>query len=82
MHKEGDGGQKLELFKHPAEKVLQELMSDILGLDVSTLPSRSTWILMETDCLQVMQIEFNRPVSFQLAQLRIGEGKVPVSLVI
>ncbi len=29
MHKEGDGAQKLELFKHPEEKVLQELMSDI-----------------------------------------------------
>ena len=29
MHKEGDGAQKLELFKHPEEKVLQDLMSDI-----------------------------------------------------
>ncbi len=29
MHKEGDGAQKLELFKRPAEKVLQEVMSDI-----------------------------------------------------
>ncbi len=29
MHKEGDGAQKLELFKHPEEKVLLTLMSDI-----------------------------------------------------
>ena len=29
MHKEGDGAQKLELFKHPEEKVLHELMSNI-----------------------------------------------------
>ena len=29
MHKEGDGAQKLELFKHPEEKVLHELMSKI-----------------------------------------------------
>ncbi len=29
MDKEGDGAQKLELFKHPEEKVLHELMSDI-----------------------------------------------------
>ena len=29
MHKERDGAQKLELFKHPEKKVLQELMSDI-----------------------------------------------------
>ncbi len=29
MHKEADGAQKLELFKHHAEKVLLELMSDI-----------------------------------------------------
>jgi hypothetical protein len=29
MHQEGDGAQKLELFKRPAEKVLRELLSDI-----------------------------------------------------
>ncbi len=29
MHKEGDGAQKLELFKHPEEMVLLELMSYI-----------------------------------------------------
>ncbi len=29
MHKEGDGAQKLELFKRPAEKVLQDLMPNI-----------------------------------------------------
>jgi len=57
MHKEGDGAQKLELFKHPEEKVLHELMSTFGWLDVSTLPSRSTWILMETDCLQVMEMD-------------------------
>ena len=44
MHREGDGAQKLELFKRPAEKV-------------STLPSRSTWILMETDCLPVIPMD-------------------------
>ena len=29
MHQEGDGAQKLELFKRPAEKVLRELIADI-----------------------------------------------------
>ena len=29
MHQEGDGAQKLELFKRPAEKVLRELIGDI-----------------------------------------------------
>ena len=29
MHQEGDGAQKLELFKRPAEKVLRELISNI-----------------------------------------------------
>ena len=43
--------------------------------DVSILASRSTWILMETDCS-------NGSVSFQLAQIRVGADKVPVSLVI
>ena len=30
MHQEGDGAQKLELFKHPAEKVLRELISELI----------------------------------------------------
>ena len=29
MHQEGDGAQKLDLFKRPAEKVLRELIGDI-----------------------------------------------------
>ena len=28
MHREGDGAQKLELFKRPADKALRELISD------------------------------------------------------
>jgi hypothetical protein len=57
MHKEGDGAQKLELFKHPEEKVCMNSCPTFGWLDVSTLPSRSTWILMETDCLLVMQMD-------------------------
>ncbi len=57
MHKEGDGAQKLELFKHPEEKVCQNSCLTFSWLNVSTLPSRSTWMLMETDCLQVMQMD-------------------------
>ena len=30
MHQEGDGAQKLELFKRPAEKVLRELISELI----------------------------------------------------
>jgi hypothetical protein len=57
MDQEGDGAQKLELFKLLVEKVLWNSVVTYCWLDVSTLPSRSTWILMETDCLPDIQMD-------------------------
>ncbi len=48
MHQEGGGAQKLELFKLPAERSCVNSSGTFGRLVVSTLPSRSTWILMET----------------------------------
>ena len=75
MHKEGGGAQKLELFKHREEKVLQELMSDIrlAGCQHFALDPHGN---------RLFASHANGSVCFQLAQFHIGEGKVPVSLVI
>ena len=80
MHQEGDGAQKLELFKRSLQRRFCENSYPTSSwLDVSTLPSRSTWILMETDCFQVIPMDlylFN-----QLSFLRICEENFSCVLV-
>ncbi len=51
MHLEGDGAQKLELFKRPAEKVLRELISDtrLAGYQLALLPILKASACTETD---------------------------------
>ncbi len=79
MHQEGDGAQKLELFKRPAEKVLREVMADIrlagcqhFGFKEYLDPHRN----------RLFAGHSNGSVTFQLAQIRLGADKVPISLVI
>ena len=79
MHKEGDRAQKLELFKHPEEKILQELMSDIRLAGCQHFAFKE---YLDPHGNRLFACRANGSVCFQLAQLRIGEGKVPVSLVI
>ena len=79
MHQEGDGAQKLELFKRPAEKVLRELISDIRLAGCQHFAFKE---YLDPHGNRLFAGHSNGSVSFQLAQLRIGEGKVPVSLVI
>ena len=77
MHHEGDGAQKRELLKHPAEKTLRERISDIW------LAGSQHFALKEyfnPHGNRLFASHSNGSVSLQLAQLRIGEGKVPVSL--
>jgi len=57
MHKEGDGAQKLELFKHPEEKVLHELMSNIRLAGCQHFAFKEYLDPLETDCLPVMQMD-------------------------
>jgi hypothetical protein len=79
MHAEGDGEQVLELLRRPVEKFLLELMADI----------RLDW------CQHFGFQEYKDPrgnrlfagqsygsVSFQLAQLKVSEGKVPLFIVL
>jgi hypothetical protein len=72
MHRKGDGAQKLELFKRPAEKVCENLYPTNAWLDVSTLASKSTWTLMETDYLLVMPID--QSLSNRFGLLRCGDS--------
>ncbi len=79
MHVEGDGEQVLELFKRPVEKVLRELLADI----------RLAWCqhfafheYKDKKGNRIFAGHANGSVSFQLAQLNVGEGKVPVSIVL
>jgi hypothetical protein len=79
MHAEGDGEQVLELFKRPVEKVLRELMADMrlagcqhFGFQEYKDPRGN----------RLFAGHSNGSVSFQLAQLKVGEGKVPVSIVL
>ena len=79
MHAEGDGEQVLELFKRPVEKVLRELMGDMrlagsqhFGFHEYKDPHGN----------RLFAGHSNGSVSFQLAQIKVGEGKVPVSIVL
>jgi hypothetical protein len=77
MHQEGDGAQKLELFKRPAEKVLRELISDIRLAACQHFAFKE---YLDPRGNRLFAGHSNGSVSFQLAQLWIGEDEFPVSL--
>ena len=79
MHKEGDGAQKLELFKRPAEKVLRELMADVRLAGCQHFGFKE---YLDPHGNRLFAGHSNGSVTFQLAQIRVGADKVPVSLVI
>ena len=79
MHLEGDGAQKLELFKRPAETVLRELLSDIRLAGCQHFGFKE---YLDPHGNRLFAGHSNGSVSFQLAQFRVGPGNVPVSLVI
>ncbi len=71
MHKEGDGAQKLELFKRPAEKVLLELMSNIQLAGCQHFAFKE-YLDPPSHGNRLFAGHANGSVSFQLAQLRIA----------
>ena len=79
MHKDGDGPQILELFTRPGEKVLRELIGDL------RLASHQHFAFHEYKDPHGNRLfagDANGSVSFQLAQIKIGNDKVPVSIVL
>ncbi len=79
MHQEGGGAQKLELFKRPAEKVLRELMADIRLAECQHFGFKE---YLDPHGNRLFAGHSNGAVPFQLAQIRVGADKVPVSQVI
>ena len=74
MHAEGDGEQVLELFRRPVETFLLELMADMrlagcqhFGFQEYKDPRGNRLFVGHS----------NGSVSFQLSELKVGEGKVP-----
>ena len=79
MHTKGGGEQVLEVFMHPAEKVLRELMADM------RLAGSQHYAFHECKdpCgNRHFAGHSNGSIPFQLAQLKVGEGKIPVSIVL
>jgi hypothetical protein len=79
LHTDGDGPQVLELFARPVEMVLRELIGDL------RLAGHQHFAFHEykdTHGNRLFAGDANGDVSFQLAQIKIGNDKVPVSIVL
>jgi hypothetical protein len=79
MRVEADGAQNPELFKRPIEKVMRELIGDM------RLAGKQHYAFQEYEDPHGNRLfagDANGSVSFQLAQLKIGPHKVPMSIVI
>jgi hypothetical protein len=81
MHKVGDGPQILKLFTMPAGKVLREVIGDL------RLAGHQHFAFHESKDPHGNRLfagDANGSVSFQVqsAQIKIGIGKVPVSIVL
>ncbi len=79
MKAEGAGEKNPELFVRPAEKVLRELIGDVRSSSCQHFTFNEYKKPHEN---RLFAGHSNGSVSFQLAQMRVGEGKVPVSIVL
>ncbi len=68
-----------ELFKCPIEKVLQDLIDDMRLAGKQHFASCE---YKDPNGNRMFAVDANGAVSFQLAQARIGQNKVPVSIVL
>jgi len=79
LWEEGDGNQAVQLYKRPALKVLRELLAD------ERLAGRQHFAFKEYKNPRgerILACDANGSVTFQLAQLDVGPGKVPISIVL
>ena len=79
MWKEGDGRQEVKLYKRNLEKVVRELMAD------SRLAGSQHFGFKEykdSGGNRIYGGHANGSISFELAQMRVGANKVPLSLVL
>ena len=79
MWQEGDGEQDVRFFKRKVEVVLRELIAD------ERLEGCQHYAFKEyknANGDRILGGHANGSVSFQLAQARVGPGKVPISIVL
>jgi hypothetical protein len=79
LWEEGDGNQPVQLYKRPGMKVLRELLADeiLAGLQHFAFKEYRN---ARGDCILVC--DANGSLTFQLAQIDVGPGKVPISIVL
>ena len=79
LWEEGDGAQEVMLYKRPILKVLRELVGDerLAGCQ------HFAFVLYKDEKGErILACDANGSVTFQMAQERIGPGKVPISIVL
>ena len=79
LWEEGDGDQEVMLYKRPALKVLRELLADLRLAGHQHLAFKE---YKDANGARVLACDANGSITFQLAQIAVGEGKVPISIVI
>jgi|LauGreDrversion4_2_1035121.scaffolds.fasta_scaffold647128_1 hypothetical protein len=79
MWQEGDGQQDVRFFKRRVEVVLRELLADerLKGCQFYKFKEYKN-----SNGDRVLGGHANGSVSFQIAQMRVGSGKVPISIVL
>lgn len=79
LHAEGDGLQDVRLFKRPVDKVLRELLADqrLAGCQHFAFKEYK-----DRSGARIIGGHANGSVTFQMAQIRVGEGTVPISIVL
>lgn len=76
---EGDGRQEVKLYKRPIEKVLRELLSDTRLRGCQHFKFR---LYRTATGERIFGGDSNGSITFQIAQLLVGEGIVPISIVL
>jgi hypothetical protein len=76
---EGDGNQPIQLYKRPDLKVLRELLIDerLVGIEHFAFKEYKN---AKGDC--ICACDTNGSLTFQLAQIDVGPGKVPMPIVL
>lgn len=77
LHEDGDGIQDVRLFKRPVSKVLRELLSDprLAGCQHFAFKEYKN-----ASGVRIIGGHANGSVTFQMAQIRVGPGTVPISI--
>ena len=79
LWEEGDGNQPVQQYKLPGLKVLRELLADkrLAGLQHFAFKEYKN-----ARGERILACDANGSLTFQLAQLDVGPGKVPISIVL